>query len=622
MIQIPKRLKKVDTMNKNITLKNIASILRRDSLNMTTKAGSGHPTTCLSCAEIISTLFFDEMSFDKNNPDNPDNDEFILSKGHAAPILYSALFRSGCIKTDLLSLRNLKSPLEGHPVPRSLKWVKVATGSLGQGLSNGVGMAIAGKKQKKDFRVYVLLGDSECAEGSVYEAVELAVHYKLNNICAIIDINRLGQSGPTMLGHNILSYKKRFESFGCNVIAVNGHNIAQIQKALNKARKAKSKPTVILAKTFKGNGVSFLKNKDGWHGKALNQDELSQALKEIPDPKIPRINIKKPKKKAFKIRIKNKRIKLNYILGDQVATRQAYGYALTKLANNNNTIIALDGETSNSTHSEELRKSDKSRYIECFIAEQNMVGMAAGLSTKGFNPFASTFSAFFSRAHDQIRMNSISTLSITYVGSHAGVSIGEDGGSQMGLEDIAMFRCLPGSIVFYPSDAVSCEKLVELASRLKGTKYIRTSRPKTPIIYKNSENFILGDFKILRKSNKDKAIIIGAGITLHESLKAHDILKDKGISTAVVDCYCIKPFDKDKLIKLSKTSGKKVIVAEDHYHEGGIGEMISQALAGTDIMIKSLAVHKLPHSGKEMELLKFQGIDADSIVKEVIDLVK
>ncbi|MFH1053838.1 MAG: transketolase [Candidatus Woesearchaeota archaeon] len=603
-------------------LHDMANILRRDSLKMTTKAGSGHPTTCLSCAEIISALFFDEMKFDKNNPKNPDNDEFILSKGHAAPILYSALYRSGCIKTDLLSLRQLKSPLEGHPVPRSLRWIKVATGSLGQGLSNGVGMAIAGKKQKKNFRVYVLLGDSECAEGSVYEAVELAVHYNLNNLCAIIDINRLGQTGPTMLGHNILSYRKRFESFGCNVIAINGHNISQIQKALKKAKQMKSRPTVILAKTFKGNGVSFLKNKNGWHGKSLDDHQLAQALKEIPDPKIPKIKAKKPKKKIFRIRIKNKKIRLNYKLGDMVATRQAYGYALTKLANNNNTVIALDGETSNSTHSEELRKSDKNKYIECFIAEQNMVGMAAGLSTKGFNPFASTFSAFFSRAHDQIRMNSISTLDITYVGSHAGVSIGEDGGSQMGLEDIAMFRCLPDSIVFYPSDAVSCENLVELASRLKGTKYIRTSRPKTPVIYNNSEAFKLGDFKILKRSNKDKAVIVGAGITLHESLKAHDILKDKGISTAVVDCYCIKPFDKDMFIRLAIDSGKNVIIAEDHYHEGGIGEMISQALAGTDIMIKSLAVHNLPHSGKEMELLKDQGIDADSIVKEVINLVK
>lgn len=602
-------------------LRDLANILRRDVLNMTTKAGSGHPTTCLSCAEIMSALFFNEMKYDTKNPFDQDNDEFILSKGHAAPILYSCLYRAGCVKKDLMTLRQFGSPYEGHPLPSALKWIKVATGSLGQGLSVGVGIALAAKLQGRKFRTYVLLGDSESAEGSVYEAFELAAHYNLNNLCAIIDVNRLGQSGETMLGHNISKYKKRFYGFGCNVISVDGYNVNQILNAFEKARKETKKPTVILAKTFKGKGVSFLEDKEGWHGKALNEEQLKQALAELPNPKNPKIKISNPEKVKINFRKPRNVIETNYKSKEMIATREAYGKALVKLAKENDWIVATDGEVKNSTHAEEMLKVRPDRYIEAYIAEQNMVGMALGLSVKGFTVFASSFACFLSRAHDQIRMAALSNASITLVGSHAGISIGEDGPSQMGLEDLAMFRALPGSIVLYPSDAVSTEKLVQLASNVSGLKYIRITRPKTPVIYSNYDLFPLGDFKVLRSSNNDKVVVVGAGVTVHEALKANIILEKSGINICVVDCYCIKPFDNQKFLNLVKRSGNKVVVVEDHYPEGGIGEMIMYALAGENILIKSLAVKKIPHSGKPEVLLDKYGINDKAIIKAVKGLI-
>ncbi len=602
-------------------LKDIANILRRDVLKMTTNAGSGHPTTCLSCAEIMSVLFFDEMKYDTKNSFNEDNDEFILSKGHAAPILYASLYRAGCVNRNLNSLRKFGSPYEGHPLPSALKWIKVATGSLGHGLSIGVGMALASKIQKINFRTYVLLGDGECAEGSVYEAFQLASHYKLNNLCAIVDVNRLGQSGETMLGHETGAYKNRFESFGWNAIVVDGHNISQLLNAFEKARKETRKPSVIIAKTFKGKGVSFLDNKEGWHGKALNEKQLKEALSEIPNPQIPRVKITKPWKVRINFRKSKNLIQTNYLQTDLVATREAYGNALVKLANGSDWIIATDGEVKNSTYAENLMKARPDRYIEAYIAEQNMVGMALGLSVKGFNVFASSFACFLSRAHDQIRMAALSNANITLVGSHAGISIGEDGPSQMGLEDIAMFRALPGSIVLYPSDAVSTEKLVQLASNVEGLKYIRTTRPKTPIIYRNNELFPLDEFKILRSSHHDKVVVIGAGITVHEALKAYEILKKDGIHIAVVDCYCIKPFNSFKFLDLVRKSGNKVIVVEDHYSQGGIGEMIMHSLSRNNVVVKSLAVNKIPHSGKPEVLLDKYGINDKAIVNAVKGLV-
>ena len=578
---------------------------------MTTIAGSGHPTSCLSAAEIISTLFFHEMQYNKQ-PFNPNNDEFILSKGHAAPILYSALKNAKLIKNNLNKLRKLNSKLEGHPIPKSIKQIKVATGSLGQGLSVAVGMALAAKLQKRNFRTYTLLGDSEVAEGAIYEALELADHYKLNNLTIIVDINRLGQSNETMLGHDLNKYKKRFQGFNINTIAIEGHEISQIKLALNKAKKS-LKPTVILAKTIKGKGVSFLENKERWHGKPLNQDQLEKALKEIPDPKKPKFKLNNPKNINFPIK-KRKLQTTIYNPEEEIATREAYGNALANLSKSSSNILAVDAEVSNSTKSDSVKALNQEQFIEAYIAEQNMAGMAFGLSIKDFNVFASTFSAFLTRAHDQIRMIALSSpKSLTFCGSHSGVSIGPDGASQMGLEDIALFRNLPNSIIFSPSDAVSTEKLTALCSKLKGLKYLRTTRPKVPVIYPNKEVFKLGDFKVLKESKNDKVVVIGTGITTHEALKAYNKINH----IAIIDLYCIKPLNKKKLIKFINNHGRRLLIVEDHYPEGGIGEMLAKDLENTGIKIKQLAINEIPHSGTKAQLLKKYKIDSTSIIEQL-----
>lgn len=623
-------------------LSDIANAMRRDVLEMTTAAGSGHPSSCLSCAEIMSSLFFHEMKYDVKDSENPDNDEFILSKGHAAPILYSALFHAGCIKENLLDLRKLESPLEGHPIPKSLNWVKIATGSLGQGLSVGVGMALAGKLQGRKFRVYVLMGDSESAEGSVWEALQLAPYYNLDNLCLVIDANRLGQTGQTMIGHELEKYAEGIKSFGWKAIIVDGHEIKQLTEAFENARNS-GLPTAIIARTWKGKGVSFIENKEGWHGRALNKEELKEALEEVPKVKVPKIKnssgIFKPQtgnevRPSSSIKIEkpeevevyhNKTSKLKtclYEIGAGIATRLAYGIALSNLAKSNPKVIAVDAEVSNSTKSEEVRKVRPGQFVEAFIAEQDMVGICLGMSKKGFDVFGSTFSAFLSRAHDQIRMSSLSNGNFVLCGSHSGVSIGEDGASQMGLEDIAMFRALPSSIVFYPSDGVSTEKLVYLSHKLKGIKYIRTTRDKTSVIYNEKENFAVGDFKVVRESKKDKIVLVGSGITLHEALAASELLGKKGVASAVVDLYCIKPFNAKKFIEFVKKHGKKIVVAEDHYEEGGIGEMLAEELENSGIEIKHLFVGEVPHSGNSRELLEKYKIDRKAIVKSAQNLVK
>ena len=607
--------------SKNIQdLQDIANLIRRDCAISTTKAGSGHLSTCLSCEEIMSVLFFNEMKYEVGNASNKNNDEFILSKGHAAPALYSCLKRAGCLNKpanlDLNELRKLNSVLEGHPMPNSkLPWIKVATGSLGQGLSIGVGMALASKLQKRNFKVYVLLGDGELAEGSNYEACQLAVHLKLDNLTAIVDVNRQGQIGETMFGHDLIAYKKRFEGFGWNTVIINGHKVEQIVNSLNENRKS-NKPTIILAKTLKGKGISFIEDKEGWHGKAMNENELNKALKEIPDSAMPKFVIQKPAKNNFKFNKKNIEIQ-KYTIGDEVATRTAYGKALANLAISDSSVIAVDADVGNSTKSKDIKEKTPKQFVECYIAEQNMIGVALGLSKKGFNVFCGSFGAFLTRAHDQIRMAALSNGNLTINGSHAGVAIGYDGASQMGLEDISMFRSLPNSIIFYPSDAASAEKIVNLCSKLNGIKYIRTTRNNTPVIYDNKEDFKIGDFKILRQTLKDKAVIAGAGITLHESLKAYEELNKKGINTAVIDLYCIKPFNKKKFIKFIKKHGNKVIVAEDHYPEGGIGEMISEVVSNNSIQFKHLAIREIPHSGKTKELLNKYGINSKAIINEV-----
>lgn len=621
-------------------LEDIASLLRRDVLEMTTKAGSGHPSSCLSSAEIISALFFNEMRFDPANSQASDNDEFVLSKGHAAPLLYAALKRAGCIDSDLNKLRKLESPLEGHPMPSALGWIKYASGSLGQGFSIALGMSLALKMQRRKAKVYVLLGDSELAEGSNYEAFQLASHYQLDNFIAIADINRLGQRGETLLGHNLKAYQQRFEAFGFLTILVDGHNIKAILVALEKARKS-SKPAIILAKTLKGKGINFMEDKNGWHGKSLSEEELKKALKQIPEPQMPFIGARLPENSNFEFKISKFKPAL-YNLNQNIATREAYGKALASLAQSNSQILALDAEVSNSTFSELIKQNTPKQFLECFVAEQNMIGMSQGLSLKSFNVFASTFSAFLTRAHDQIRMAALANSNFTICGSHCGVSIGEDGASQMGLEDIAMFRATPNTSIFYPSDAVSAEKLVLLASQMKGIKYLRTTRPKTSVIYSNEEPFEIGDFKVLRqyinleekkkskaKKSKRKAkqiegdqiVLIGAGITLHECLKAHEDLKSKGINSAVIDLYCIKPLNISKLASFIQSHGSKIIVAEDHYAEGGIGEMLSAALANTEIKIKSLAVKRIPHSGTMLQLLDKYEINSRAIAEAARKLI-
>ena len=598
-------------------LQDIANIIRRDCAEMTTRAGSGHLSTCLSSVELMGVLFFDEMKYDTSNAFHKNNDEFILSKGHAAPALYSCLKRAGCINNDLMSLREVDSDLEGHPMP-SLKWVKVATGSLGQGLSVGVGMALAAKLQKRKYRTYVLLGDGEIAEGSIYEACQLAVNLKLDNIVAIVDVNKQGQTGETILGHDMKAYKKRFEGFGWKTIVIDGHKIEQIVKSLKLARKS-NKPVIILAKTFKGKGISFIENKKGWHGKAMDEKQLEKALKEIPDSVMPSVKIKKPPK-DLKNRVGKKKVKIDsYKIGNDVATRDSFGRALMNLCVADKSVLAVDGDVANSTRLKFVKGKTPSQFVECYIAEQDMIGVALGLSKKGFNIFAASFGAFLTRAHDQLRMVAISNADFTINGSHAGVSIGPDGASQMGLEDIAMFRDLPNSIVFYPSDAVSTQKLTFICNLLKGIKYIRTTRDKTPVIYNKKEEFDVGDFKVLKKSDNDKAVLVGSGITLHESLKAYEELKKKKVNVAVVDLYCVKPFKGKRFIEFVKKHGNIVIIAEDHFKEGGIGEMLSEVIAenNSNIKFKHLAIRGVPHSGKTKELLNKYGIDWKGIVNSV-----
>lgn len=593
-------------------LSRIANVLRRDCLISTTSAKSGHPTSCLSCAEIMSVLFFNKMKYDIDNTNNPFNDEFILSKGHAAPILYSCLFHAGCINEDLSKLREVNSNLEGHPMPKSLSWVKVASGSLGQGLSVGIGMALASKISKKNYKVYVLLGDSEIAEGSIYEAMQLAPYYKLNNLTAIVDVNRLGQRGETLVGHNLKIYKKRFKSFGWNVVTVDGHNIKKLLKSFKNNSK---KPLMILAKTFKGKGVSLFENKENWHGKALDEKQLKKVLEKFSYVDFPKIKIEKP----VGFSIKNSKLKtsklINYSVGTEISTRRAYGDTLAYLAKVDEKILALDCEVSNSTYSNKVKEKTRGQFIECFIAEQNMIGVALGLSKKGYKPFASTFSAFLTRAHDQIRMSAFSNADFTLCGSHCGVSIGKDGASQMGLGDISMFRALPNSFVFYPSCANACKKITLLCSELKNLKYIRTTRANLPVIYNSNENFRVGDFKVLKKSGNDKFVLVGAGVTLHECLKAHEKLKKHSIQSAVIDLYCIKPFNYEKFISFVNAHGNKIVVVEDHYPQGGIGEMISSGIINEKIKMKHLAVNEIPHSGEKDELLALYKIDSESIVE-------
>jgi transketolase len=601
-------------------LKGIANQLRIHSIEATTAAGSGHPTSCCSAADLVATLFFGQMRYDAKNPHYYNNDRFILSKGHAAPLLYAAWAENGFIPIpELLTLRQFSSELEGHPTPR-LAFADVATGSLGQGLGVGVGIALAARLDSLDYNTYVLMGDGEIAEGAVWEAASLAGYYKLNNLIAIVDANRLGQSEATAFGHHIEIYRDRFEAFGWRVEDIDGHDIEEIAEVLSGVG-LDDKPLAIIAKTYKGAGVSFLQDKDGWHGKSLNKEEAAKAIAELQPTAKSGLGVAIPaptKLPEPANAIPASYPPINYKLGDKIATREAYGTALERLGGADLRIVAVDGDTKNSTFADKFFKKFPERSTEGYIAEQNMVGVGMGYAARGKVPFISTFAAFFARAYDHIRVAGISQSNIKLVGSHVGVSIGEDGPSQMALEDLAMMRAVVGSTVLYPSDAVSTEKLLEEMALKKGVCFLRTSRPKTPVIYGNDEKFPVGGAKVLREG--DKVTIVSAGVTLFEALKAADILKAEGINVSVIDAYSIKPLGKDVILAAAKKTGNTVLTVEDHYSEGGLGDAVAGELSADGIKVHKLAVVGIPHSGKAEELLAKFGIDAAAIVKKVKSL--
>ena len=601
-----------------------ATQLRIHSIRSTTEAGSGHPTSCCSAADIVATLFFGVMRYDPTTPRNPDNDRFVLSKGHAAPLLYAAWAEAGLIDPDeLLRLRTLGSDLEGHPTPR-LPFVDMATGSLGQGLSASIGIALNHKYlDQASARVYVLLGDGESVEGSVWEGAELARHFQLDNLCAIVDVNRLGQSDPTLLQHDLDAYQARWSGFGWQAIIVDGHDSTALLQAFEVASQTRGKPTVLLAKTLKGKGISFAEDQMNWHGKPLNREQAEQVTRELS---VELGNGQTPP--AIQPPTKSERSEAphgplpapTYGPQDSVATREAFGEALAKLGEVNPAVVALDADVKNSTFTDKFGKRFPDRFFENFIAEQNMVGAAAGLAACGKIPFAATFACFLTRAYDFIRMAAISQSNIKLMGSHAGVSIGEDGPSQMGLEDLAMMAVQPGIVVLYPSDAVCTYKLVEAAAHHQGMVYIRTGRPKTPILYPNDESFHIGGSKIHKPSADDRLTIVTAGVTLFEAMKAQTELEKSGIPVRIVDLYSIVPIDQQTLLECARTTNTFLTV-EDHYAHGGIGDAVLSALSAEGVRVHKLAVREIPHSGKPAELVDRYGISAHSIIETAKRLV-
>lgn len=598
----------------NLTL--LARLVRYYILKSTTAAGSGHPSSSLSGVELMCALMFGGVfRFDPQQPQAATNDRLIFSKGHASPLFYSLWAAAGQVtEEELMTLRQFGSRMEGHPT-LEFPFTEVPTGSLGQGLSVGVGMALNAKYlDKLDYRTYVLLGDSEMAEGSQWEAMQLATHYKLGNLVGILDINRLGQRGETMLGHHVETYQKRVEAFGWKTVVVDGHNLEEIAAGYQTALASVDQPTMVIARTLKGKGVSQFEDKDGWHGKTLKPEELPAALAELGEVDVHvRGELAKPVTATAQVPATTPAAEMKtYTVGEKVATRRAYGNALARLGSANTSLVVLDAETSNSTYAELFKEKYPDRFFEMFIAEQNMVGVGMGLARRGKIPCASTFAAFFSRAFDQIRMAQYAQSNIKLCGSHAGVSIGEDGASQMGLEDIAMFRTLLGSTVLYPSDAVSTERLVELMLQHDGLVYMRTTRKDTPVLYGAQEEFKLGGSRVLQQSAQDVATVVGAGITVHEALAAHQELLAAGTSIRVIDLYSIKPIDVETLSRAAAET-KTIITVEDHFSEGGLGEAVRSALADSRTPIISLAVRKLPRTGKPDELLAYEEINSAAI---------
>jgi transketolase len=616
----------VQTPSRVAALRNVATRLRVDSVLSTSEAASGHPTSCASAAEVVAALFFSEMRYDPRNPQNPDNDRFVLSKGHAAPILYAAWAEVGLLKReDLLTLRRFDSDLEGHPTPR-LSFVDVATGSLGQGICAAVGIALNARRIKSDYRTYVMLGDGESAEGSVWEAAEAGAHDRLDSLCGITDVNGLGQSGPSIWDHDMEAYASKWRAFGWHALVIDGHDITAILDAFDEARRTTGRPTMILARTIKGKGLTSAEGKPGWHGKAFKKGpELEAVLKALESQLVPeeepaalpdgprtRRDYSRPSSPP-----KNGSVGTPaYKLGDTVATREAYGTALAKLGDGDDRIVALDGDVKNSTFTEKFEEKHPDRFFENYIAEQVMIGSAMGLAARGAIPFPATFAAFLTRAYDFIRMACISNVNIKVAGSHAGVSIGEDGPSQMGLEDLAMMRAQPNMTVLYPCDAMSTERLLELMAYHPGPAYMRTSRPKTPVIYGPDEKFAIGGLKILRESAKDAATVIGGGVTVFEALKAYDQLQKIGLSIRVIDLYSLQPIDSRSLLRCARET-KRIITVEDHYATGGIGDAVAACVAGSGFVVERLCVREIPRSGAPEQLVDHYGISSRHIVAAV-----
>ena len=603
---------------------NLAQQLRIDSIRSTTTAGSGHPTSSMSAADLMAVLMAKYLHYDFDNPQNPNNDHLIFSKGHAAPLLYSMYKAAGAITDEeLLTLRKFGSRIEGHPTP-VLPWVDVATGSLGQGLPIGVGIGLVAKYvDKLPYKVFVLLGDSEMAEGSIWEALDHATHYKLDNVIGILDCNRLGQRGETELGWDTAAYAARAKGFGWNPLVIDGHNYEEIDGAFAQAVASNNgQPTLIIAKTMKGKGVSFVENKEGWHGKALSKEQAEQAIQEL-DPQVRSqvYPVQKPANEQPAPLAEKKPLELpRYNVGDALATRKAYGEALRALGAANPDVLVVDAEVSNSTHAEDFGKAFPERFFEQYIAEQQLLATVVAFSVRHKIGFASTFAAFFSRAYDFIRMAAISRANIRLAGSHAGVSIGEDGPSQMALEDLAMMRAVYGSTVLYPSDANQTVQLVAQMAEHSGILYLRTTREKTPILYSPDEVFTIGGSKVVHQSDKDELTLVAAGITLHESLKAYEQLKSDGITVRVIDAYSVKPIDSETLFAAAEEAGNKIITVEDHWPEGGLGEAVLEAFSerdGAQPEIVKLAVESLPGSGTPAELLEEAGISAHDIVQAV-----
>ncbi|MFC8662940.1 MULTISPECIES: transketolase [Streptomyces] len=589
--------------------------LRVDSVRAAAAAGSGHPTSSMSAADLLAVLFANHLRYDFDRPAHPGNDRFILSKGHASPLLYAAYKAAGAINdTELMTFRRLGSRLEGHPTPRRLPWVETATGSLGQGLPVGVGIALSGKRlDRVGYRVWVLCGDSEMAEGSVWEAAEHAGYEHLDNLVAIVDVNRLGQRGPTRHGHDLDAYARRFRAFGWHTVEVDGHDVDAIDRAYGEAVSTVGQPTAIIARTLKGKGVASVQDREGLHGKPL--PDADEAIEELGGVRDLRIEVRQPPAARMLHAVRAGHLELpRYETGDEVATRDAYGQALAALGTARGDVVALDGEVSDSTRAEFFAKEHPDRFFECYIAEQQLVAAAVGLAARGWVPYVSTFAAFLTRAHDFVRMASISGAGINLVGSHAGVAIGQDGPSQMGLEDLAMFRAVHGSTVLYPCDANQTAKLVAEMAGCEGVRYLRTSRGGMPVLYGPNEEFPVGGSKVLRVSPQDRLTVVAAGATVHEALKAAHALAADGISVQVIDLYSVKPVDRRALREAAEHTGC-LLTVEDHHEEGGLGDAVLDAFLDgrpTPRLVR-LAVRTMPGSASPEEQLHAAGIDAESI---------